>query len=178
MNTDTAMQTVAVWQGPNIAFWMITVLVLFSGAVAALSRGIVQAAFALFFTLLGMAGYYVLLGSSFLAVTQVIIYVGGILVLLMFGILLTARPMRHDPKDTPWPYVLAGVLSLLLFAMLVYMIWAIPWRAGLIQNAPANDVRPIGRQLLTTYLLPFEVAGMTLLLCLVGAAYLVRRRER
>ena len=178
MNVQTAIQDVVVWQGPNIAFWMITLLVLSSGAVAALSRGIVQAAFALFFTLLGMAGYYVLLGSSFLAVTQVIIYVGGILVLLMFGILLTARPMQHDPKDTRWLYVVAGVLSLLLFGMLLYLIWTIPWRVGPIQSPPANDARLLGRELLTTYLLPFEVAGVTLLLCLVGAAYLVRRHER
>ncbi len=178
MNTDTAIQTVAIWQGPNIAFWMITLLVLGSGAVAALSRSIVVAAFSLFFTLLGMAGYYVLLGSSFLAVTQVIIYVGGILVLLMFGILLTARPMQRDPKDTHWLYLLAGTLSAALFVVLAHLIWTVPWRAGPIQNPPAGDVRPIGHALLTTYLLPFEVAGMTLLLCLVGAAYLVRRRER
>lgn len=178
MNTDTAMQAVAVWQGPNIAFWAVTLLVLLSGAVAALSRSIVQAAFALFFTLLGMAGYYVLLGSSFLAVTQVVIYIGGILVLLMFGILLTTRPMQHDPKDTRWLYLLAGILSLLLVAVLAYLIWSIPWRVGPIEHPPASDVRPIGYALLTTYLLPFEVAGMTLLLCLVGAAYLVRRIER
>jgi NADH:ubiquinone oxidoreductase subunit 6 (subunit J) len=143
-----------------------------------LSRSIVQAAFALFFTLIGIAGYYVLLGSSFLAITQIVIYVGGILVLLMFGVLLTNRPLQRDAKDAGWLYVVAGIVGALLFAVLVYVIVSAPWVVGDTASVPPNDVRPIGKLLMTQYLLPFEVAGMTLLLCLVGAAYLVRRRDQ
>ena len=86
------------WSGANLTFWLLTAVVLLSAAVAAFARSIVQAAYALFFTLLGMAGYYALLGSGFLAITQVIIYVGGILVLLMFGVLLTNRPLEAAQK--------------------------------------------------------------------------------
>ena len=111
-------------------------------------------------------------------VTQVIIYVGGILVLLMFGVLLTDRPLMPDKKDSPIYYLVGGALGLILLAGLQYFIVHVPWQTVQIVGEPANDVRPLGRLLITQYLLPFELAGLTLLLCLIGAAYLVRRRER
>lgn len=166
------------WQGANITFWLITVVVLVSACVAALSRNIVQAAFALFFCLIGIAGYYVLLGSAFLAVTQIIIYVGGILVLLMFGILLTNRPLQRDIPYSPGLYALVCLAGLLLLAVIECVIGMVPWRQVVNLAVPASDVRPIGTMILTKYLLAFELAGVTLLLCLIGAAYLVRRRER
>lgn len=172
------MSVLSSWQGSNVAFWVATAFTLLSAAGAALSRNIVQAAFCLFFTLLGMAGYYVLLGSGFLAVTQVVIYVGGILVLLMFGILLTNRPLQREPKGAAWLYVVGGGLGALMLAILVLVILTMPWGAAEPAAMPPSDVRPIGKMLLTRYLLPFELSGMTLLLCLVGAAYLVRRREK
>ncbi len=178
MNPQTATNALAGWGGSNEAFWIITAIVLISASVAALSRSIVQAAFALFFTLLSMAGYYILLGSGFLAITQVIIYVGGILVLLMFGILLTNRPLQQDKHQSPWIYALGAILGLLLLALTETIIVSIPWGTAAALVEPQTEVRPLGRLLITHYLLPFELAGVTLLLCLVGAAYLVRRRER
>jgi NADH:ubiquinone oxidoreductase subunit 6 (subunit J) len=179
IDPGTIGQGVTDWQGSNVSFWFVTIIVVMSAFVAALSRSIVQAAFALFFTLLGMAGYYVLLGSGFLAITQVIIYVGGILVLLMFGVLLTNRPLQREQKGTTLLYAIGGSLgALFLLIVLVRIISTIPWQQATTIAAPPSDVRPIGMMLLTNYLLPFELAGMTLLLCLIGAAYLVRRRER
>lgn len=166
----------AMLEGTTISFWLTTIVVLVSACGAALSRSIVQAAFFLFFTLVGMAGYYVLLGSGFLAITQIVIYVGGILVLLMFGILLTNRPLQREQPGAGLQYVLAGGVGVLLLGVLGYVIVTAPWPVQRFLE-PANDVRPIGRLLLTQYLLPFEVAGVTLLLCLIGAAFLVRRRE-
>lgn len=175
---QTDVMVASGWQGVNLAFWIITAVVIVSAAVAALSRSIVRAAFALFFTLLGIAGYYVLLGSGFLAVTQVVIYVGGILVLLMFGVLLTNRPLMPDRKDSPIYFVAGGLLGLVLLVMINFLILKAPWTTMPIVAEPPSEVRALGHLLLTKYLLPFEVAGMTLLLCLIGAAYLVRRRER
>ena len=155
-------------------------MVLASGFVAAFARSIVQAAFALFFTLLGVAGYYVLLGSDFLAITQVIIYVGGILVLLMFGILLTNRPLERAHKDAGRLYLIAALAGAALLCTILFpVVMHAPWRqAAATLAAPAPDLRVMGRQLFAGYLLPFELSGMTLLLCLIGAAYLVRRKER
>jgi len=165
--------------GTQIGFWLITALVLASGAVAAFARNIVQAAFSLFFTLLGMAGYYVLLGSDFLAVTQVIIYVGGILVLLMFGVLLTNRPLERAQRGTLRLYVVgAAAGAALMLLVLLRIIATAHWHVAAEPIAAGATVRPLGLALLSGYLLPFELAGLTLLLCLVGAAYLVRRKER
>ncbi len=175
MTPDQVASGLNMWQGSNLAFWIITAVVVVSAAGAALSKSIVQAAFCLFFTLVGMAGYYVLLGSGFLAVTQIVIYVGGILVLLMFGILLTNRPLQHDDGAGKL-YIASGIAGALLLGVLVHLITSVQW-APRIFVEPASDVRPIGRLLLSHYLLPFEVIGVTLLLCLIGAAYLVRRRE-
>ena len=147
--------------------------------MAAFSRNIVQAAFSLFFTLIGMAGYYVLLGSGFLAVTQVIIYVGGILVLLMFGVLLTNRPIEQLQKGQGLRLLAGAVIGGgLLVAVLVRIVAMTPWPIVRTLEEPEVIVRPMGRLLMGDYLLPFELAGMTLLLCLIGAAYLVRRQER
>ncbi len=166
------------WQGANLSFWLITILVVVSGAFAAFSRNLVRAAFSLFFTLFGMAGYYVLLGSDFIAVTQVIIYVGGILVLLMFGILLTNRissPVEKVSKKGLFAgYFTGGVLLLLI---LVPIIFGADWKMADVAGQPASSLRELGKMLLGDYVLALEISGMSLLLCLVGAAYLVRRRE-
>lgn len=166
-------------QGTQLSFWLITALVLVSGFFAAFARNIVQAAYSLFFTLIGMAGYYLLLGSDFLAVTQVIIYVGGILVLLMFGVLLTNRPLERAQRGTLRLYVVGSLAgAALLFAVLFQIIMRAPWKVAAALPAPESNLRLMGRMLYGPYLLPFEVVGLTLLLCLIGAAYLVRRKER
>lgn len=177
MTPDVAGAAPEAWQGANLSFWAITALVIVSACFAAFSRKIVYAAFALFFTLIGMAGYYVLLGSGFLAITQIIIYVGGILVLLMFGILLTNAPVVREPAESKLLYVAAIVCGFLLFVVLAALVSNAPWQVSPALSEPPSEVRALGRQLLSTYVVPLEVAGMTLLLCLVGAAYLVRRRE-
>ena len=166
------------WQGANLAFWMITVVVIASAGTAAFARNIVQAAYSLFFTLIGMAGYYVLLGSGFLAITQVIIYVGGILVLIMFGILLTNRPLERVLTGNWIRNLAAGVVGVLLMGVMLRVILGGGWVVSGPLTVPLVSVRQLGEMLFGAYLLPFELAGMTLLLCLIGAAYLVRRQER
>ncbi|MEN6627080.1 MAG: NADH-quinone oxidoreductase subunit J [Candidatus Sumerlaeia bacterium] len=167
------------WMGANLAFWLLTAVIVGSAAAAAFARHIVQAAYALFFTLLGVAGYYALLGSSFLAITQVVIYVGGILVLLMFGVLLTNRPLQAKETGELGRYVIAIVAGgLLLLGALVNIIFNTAWKVTAGPALPRPETEAIGRMLLSNYLLPLELAGMLLLLCLLGAAYLVRRQER
>jgi NADH-quinone oxidoreductase subunit J len=166
------------WQAANFSFWLVTAVVLVSGAAASFSRSIVTAAYALFFTLLGMAGYYALLGSGFLAITQVIIYVGGILVLLMFGVLLTSRPVEETRPANVKIYALGTVAGALLLLLLLLIIFKTNWPTARAIVKPETTVRPLGELILTNYLLPLELAGVALLLCLLGAAYLVRRRER
>ena len=179
MDEATTQIATGLWAGPNLSFWLVTLIVLVSGAMAAFARNIVQAAFSLFFTLLGMAGYYVLLGSAFLAITQVIIYVGGILVLLMFGVLLTHR-LFERPGRGYWRFYGVSIAfgAVLLIGVLVQIVLIAPWKTAGNLVMPESSTRLMGNLLLTDYLLPLEVVGMLLLLCLLAAAYLVRRRER
>jgi NAD(P)H-quinone oxidoreductase subunit 6 len=163
--------------GQIIAFATITVVVLGSALIAATSRSIVHAAFALFFTLLGMAGYYFLLGADFLGITQVIVYVGGILVLLLFGVLLTSRSLDQLRIERRTGARVAATVAAAVFVMLLTAILTAPW----IQTQPVipdETARDLGRLLLTDYLLAFEFSSITLLAALIGAAYLVRRREK
>jgi NADH:ubiquinone oxidoreductase subunit 6 (subunit J) len=168
----------ATWLGANLSFWAVTLLVVISAAISAFSQNIVRAAFSLFFTLLGMAGFYVLLGSGFLAVTQVIIYIGGILVLLMFGVLLTDRPIGTPRVNFRLRYLLGSIVgALLLYNVFGRIILQTRWSISGDISEPREPIRELGRILLGEYMLALEIAGMTLLLCLIGAAYLVRRRE-
>jgi NADH:ubiquinone oxidoreductase subunit 6 (subunit J) len=166
--------------GVNVSFILITAFVLLSAAGAAFARNIVQAAYSLFFTLFGMAGYYVLLGSGFLAITQVVIYVGGILVLLMFGILLTERPFVPIETLGEWRFA-RFALGACAVAILLFVLFGVfdttQWQGSPPAAEPVESIREVGSALLERYLLTLEVAGITLLLCLLGAAYLVRREE-
>ena len=163
--------------GGLIAFWVLATLIVLSAGIAVFARSIVNAAYALFFALLGVAGIYALLEADFLAITQVVIYVGGILVLLLFGILLTNRSLEElvaTSRRALWIGVLiaGGVLATLL------AILATSWFAV----RPAADLpgtaAPLGMLLLQKYVIAFEFSSLTLLAALVGASYLVRRRER
>lgn len=163
--------------GSIISFWIVTIFVLASAAISALSSNIVKAAFSLFFTLFGIAGYYVLLGSGFLAITQVIIYVGGILVLLIFGILLTDRPqILPDPKTRSIPFlaiIIAALLPLFLATVIPFVSWS-----HLVNSPDLGDTLPsLGNMLLGRYAFTLLASGVTILICLIGAAYLVRRAE-
>jgi len=166
------------WTGPNLSFWLITLMVVVSAAYAAFARSILKAAFALFFTLFGMAGYYVLLGSDFIAVTQVIIYVGGILVLLMFGVLLTNKTFPTVGSRSWKAHALVLVPAMLLLVLLGTVIFSAGWQKRAVLTEPQSSLEPLGHFLLGKYALALEIAGVTLLLCLVGAAYLVRRTEK
>lgn len=169
------------WIGANLAFWLISAVVLVSALFAAFSRNVVTAAYSLFFTLFGMAGYYVLLGSGFLAITQVIVYVGGILVLLMFGVLLTDRPLTglEQPPGNRLLRLAGGTLAIGLALIAFFQLFeTTSWHRAETLAEPVEPLRALGRALLQEYLLVLETAGVTLLLCLFGAAYLVRREER
>jgi NADH:ubiquinone oxidoreductase subunit 6 (subunit J) len=167
--------------GLTIAFYGFAALTLGSALFAATRRKIVHAVFALMATFFGVAGIYAVLGSDFLAVTQVLVYVGGILVLLVFGVLLTDRIPHEFKIVTPrrWlPALLSGGLTFVALAWaLVGTRWpGIDPRTEL--APPASTVEGIGRSLLTDYLVPFEFASVLLLVVLVGAARMARGGTR
>jgi len=148
-----------------------------------LSGSIVRAAVWLLFTLLGVSMLYFLLGAEFLGAAQLIVYVGGTLVLVIFGIMLTAQGPFSSLKTRPMEWVVGGALGAVLFALLVNAVRPIPdLQPGGAGTLPGTG--PLGMGFLgianngaVAYLLPFEIVSVHLLVVLIGAAYLARAKR-
>jgi NADH:ubiquinone oxidoreductase subunit 6 (subunit J) len=141
----------------------------------AFSNNIVHAAFSLLFTFFGIAGLYVLLGADFIGVVQVIIYIGGILVLIIFGVMMTERGrMLRLTVQLPGR-IFAAILSLIILVGLVLAAIRTPWPIGPSPAEPGPTSAAMGELILSKYLIPFEVTALLLLASLVGAVLIVRR---
>ena len=155
-------------------FIFITILVLVSGFWVVFSPNLIHSAISLMFTLFGTAGLYIFLYADFIAATQVVIYVGGILVLIIFGVMLTNKIDKSSVASSSQNQFIGGFSALFIFVMLVGIIFNTPWKMGGIQEVD-KTVDVIGRMLLNEYLLPFEIVSILLLASLMGAAMLSRR---
>jgi NADH-quinone oxidoreductase subunit J len=160
----------------SVAFAAFAALAVGCALIALFHRSIVHSAFALMGTFLGMAGLFLLLGSDFLAVVQLLVYVGGILVLILFGLMLT-KPDPIERKVSRIAVALAAIgvpVVLLVGRVAETARWAA--KEGPLPE-PASGVREIGLAFLLRegYLVPFELAAVLLLVALVGAVYLARR---
>ena len=167
---------------PAILFYVFSGLAVVSAIAAATAPKIVHAAFGLMAAFFAVAGLYGLLGSDFLALTQIIVYVGGILILLVFGVLLTGRAKGQlglEKAINTVPAVLAGTALLLGLLLAIHGSDFGPAQSLADMPTPKTTVAAIGRDLLAEdqYLFPFELVSVFLLVSLVGAAYLVRRKR-
>ncbi|TAL66772.1 MAG: NADH-quinone oxidoreductase subunit J [Bacteroidetes bacterium] len=163
----------------TIIFYFFAVLIVASAAVVVFSKNIMYSAFALLFTFFGVAAIYVLLNADFLALTQIMIYIGGILVLIIFGVMLTTRITGVDIKSGLMGKMQIGItgaaLAILTITMGV-MYSNVKWFTR--DSEPLKDtISPIGRMLLTDYLLAFEAASVLLLIAIIGAAMIARRKK-
>jgi NADH-quinone oxidoreductase subunit J len=161
----------------TILFYTFAVVTLGAACIVVFSRHIVRAAFALLFAFFGVAGIYVFLLADFIAVTQLMIYVGGILVLLLFGVMLTSRQVNVDIRAGSVQIFPAMIMCSMLAGALVGVFVYTGWRDNPSIATPEATAPMIGELLLTKYLLPFEVASVILLVALVGAAMIARREK-
>jgi NADH-quinone oxidoreductase subunit J len=160
----------------DAVFLVFAIVTVGSAAVVVLARSLIYNAFALLFTFFGVAGLYVLLGADFLAATQLLIYVGGILVLLLFGVMLTHKLYDLDLQTEVTQFVPGATVALVVFAILAFTAFTTPWKIGP-GRLPAPTTAEIGQLFLGAYLLPFEAASILLLVALMGAAMIVRRKK-
>lgn len=160
----------------DFTFWTIATLTVASAVVVVQSNKLLYSAIALLFTLFGVAGLYIFLWADFLAAVQVVIYVGGILVLMIFGIMLTNRITSVNISHTSIQRGMGGLVVAGVLGSLGYMILNTPWlETSAIE--PEQTTASIGYLLMMDYLLPFEVASLLLLGALIGAAMLSRRTD-
>jgi NADH:ubiquinone oxidoreductase subunit 6 (subunit J) len=158
------------------AFLILAAITLGSALLVVTLRNLFHSVLALVLSLLGVAGLYVLLSAGFLAVIQVLIYVGAIATLFIFVIMLTLRIDDRAIRQTN-EQVLAGiVVCVAALALMLAALLTAPWRQ-LATPSPAPGVETLGSDLLTTYLLPFEVISLLLIAALVGAVTLARRED-
>lgn len=158
----------------DFIFYLFAAITVLSAFFVVTNRNIVYSAFFLLFTFFGVAGIYVLLGADFVAIVQLIVYVGGILILLLFGVMLTNKITNVEIKTGTiniYPAVIGvGLLSGSLLAALITSNWkTFP------TEAPQPTTTALGTMLLQEYALIFELLGIILLIALIGAASIARR---
>ena len=158
----------------DIAFWVIVGITVGSAFMVVQSKSLLYSAYALLFTFIGVTGLYIFLWADFLAIVQVVVYVGGILVLIIFGIMLTNKITSVNISHTSMQKSVGAVVVIGFIGLLGYMILNTPWLV--LSNAePSDTTSAIGRLLLMDYLLPFEAVSLLLLGALIGATTLSRK---
>jgi NADH-quinone oxidoreductase subunit J len=160
----------------DVVFYVLALVTVGSAAVVVLARSLIYSAFSLLFTFFGVAGLYVLLGADFLAATQLLIYVGGILVLLLFGVMLTHKLYDLDLKSEVTQFGPGAIVAAGLFVVLAATARRTEWMTAT-PRPPAPTTEAIGEAFLGPFLLPFEAASILLLVALIGAAMIVRRKK-
>jgi NADH-quinone oxidoreductase subunit J len=164
-----------------IAFFVFGAITILGAAILLFTRNVFYGAYSLLLSFLGVAGIFVFANADFLAVTQIMIYVGGILVLLIFGIMLT----RRNPKATTNQLFVSHTNRFGAFIVVFPIIGLFSW---IIYNTNFHilskntvggaSVKKIGISLMTNYVFAFEVIGVLLLVALVGASYLALKEKK
>jgi NAD(P)H-quinone oxidoreductase subunit 6 len=158
----------------DVVFYVIAALTVGGAAGVALSRNILYSSLGLLMALLGAGSLYVFLSADFVAVTQLLVYIGGVLVLILFAVMLTNRITEVNVSNTSFG-LFGGVLLFVAVApvLLVVAVHA-PWSLAA-PAALAPTTETIGNGFLTRWLLPFEVASLVLLATLIGAVVIARK---
>lgn len=178
-------------------FWIFAALTGGSAVAVVVSRNIVRTAVGLMFALVGVAGLYFLLHAEFLAAAQLVVYVGGTLILIIFGVMLTSKSPFSKFEPAKIEVIAAVVLGVVMFGALVVGVRSAltDGRISTVastavagvgevgsrgQETAATEypVARLGQALLGDYLIPFELASVVLLAVMIGAAYLAKSRKK
>ena len=159
----------------TIVFIIASLVTLGSALVVVTGRNLFHNALFLILSFVGVAGLYILLEAEFLAVIQILIYVGAIAILIIFAIMLsrTLEDKKTMHRNTQW-WISAIVVGI-LFVVLTFMLVQVSWPTSA-EDIPENVISMLGRSFMTTHVLPFEVASVILLVALVGSIIIARER--
>lgn len=159
-----------------VSFGVLAAAMIGAALGVVLLESIVYSAFLLGGVFISIAGLYILLNAGFVAAAQVLIYVGAVNVLILFGIMLVNKRQPFAPVRNAWlGKVTTATVCLGLFALLATMVLATPWAISSIPAAGDDAIVVIGKHFFSDYLLPFELASVLLLMALIGAIVLARR---
>lgn len=175
----------------QIVFYFFASMALISAFLVVALKTLVRSIFLFFVTLFSMAGLFIFALADFVAVTQLVVYVGGVLVLMIFAFLLSNREILNNPvkvKSRLLDYHhLPGILvaGLFLFLLIASFREAGMDQLGWVLQSGQNTLNPtdntieiLGVNIMTTYLLPFEIISVLLMMALIGAAHLARKERK
>jgi len=176
----------------QVMFYLMAGIAIVSGLYVAATKNLVRSVFMFFVTLMAVAGLFVLCLADFVAITQVVIYVGGILVLIIFAFMLSGREMLANLQQQSKfininklpAFLLAGLFFIVLLNVIQksnidHLLWT--EKAVLTNNvitAKDTTIGNIGVNLMSSYLLPFEAVSILLMMALIGAAHLSRKERQ
>ena len=160
----------------NVVFGILAIAMVAGAVGVVTTKNVVHAALFLVVVLGGGAGQFLLLGQEFIAWVQVLVYIGAVIVLFLFGIMLTRAPMRGEDEmdnDQRWPGLVAALFLAGILASLLLDQWG--WGDSEIELTEPTRTTEITDAIFRTYIVPFEVVGVLLLASLVGAVLLARK---
>ena len=161
---------------PVLIFGLSSVVTLGAALAVVTNKNILHSAFYFILAFVGVASIYVLLEAPFIAVVQVLVYIGAIAILIVFAIMLTRRLLSKDliQRNAQWGLSALGATG--LFLVLGWIVYSVNWPVKLL-TVPEDPISVLGQELLSTYVVPFEIASVLLLAALVGAILIGRERE-
>jgi NADH:ubiquinone oxidoreductase subunit 6 (subunit J) len=177
----------------QVLFYVMSFIALASALFVAATKNLVRSIFMFFVTLFALAGLYVLALADFVAITQIVIYVGGILVLILFAFMLSGKETLNIIAQQRGKFISINKVASFLLAGLFLLVLLntffkvdadhLSWITKSVQLK--NEITPtaamtenIGVNLMTKYLLPFEAISILLMVALIGAAHLSRKGEK
>ncbi|MGH1506006.1 MAG: NADH-quinone oxidoreductase subunit J family protein [Acidimicrobiales bacterium] len=159
----------------NGFFGLIAIVMIGAALKLVTTENVVHAALYLLIVLAGVAAQYVILGAEFAAATQIMVYIGAILVLLLFGVMLTRAKLGPDPDldhDQKW---IAGLVAAILGAVMGYSLWEAFSDIEIPHAAQPQTTTQVADSIFSTYIVPFEAVSVLLLAALIGAVVVARR---
>jgi len=160
----------------QVIFILLGLITLGAAVMVVTARNLLRAALWLILAFFGIAGIFILLNAEFLAVAQILIYVGEIATLIIFAIMLTRNVMDPTQPRFNEQWGVVGGFATLLFVVLAAIVTRVAWplAAG---DAPADAIQRLGSDFVGPFVVPFEVASVLLVVAMVGAIIIARERE-
>ena len=155
-------------------FWLFAIVGVGCGIMVVFHRNPMSSAIYLIVTMLCLAGLYALLVGPFVAVIQVLVYAGAVMVLMLFVIMmLNLRDETLQREGSPRAWLVAGLIGL---ALVLFVVPPFPRTSVGPPSAAFGTIEDVGRKLFTVYILPFELTSVLLLIAIIGAVILAKRR--
>lgn len=164
----------------EILFWFLSVLALFSALMVLLSRNPIHSVLWLIVVFFAISGHYILLNAQFIAIVNLIVYAGAIMVLFLFVVMLMNLNSETEPKRSVWFKIagtIAGLSLLLIMVDLAFSATEMQPKSALVKEGNIGLIKNLGKVLFREYVIPFEVSSVLFLSAMVGAVVIGKREK-